>query len=71
MNSGAALEIHHLETFWVAPVPDRDRCMHPGMPFVIWVLGSRLGSDARDRCAPLWDGIVENFTMFVSSGTLI
>ncbi|WP_215853295.1 hypothetical protein [Acidithiobacillus ferrooxidans] len=55
MSNGTALEIHHLETFGVAPVLNRDRCMRPGMLFMIWVLGSGLATTPVIGLPPSWD----------------
>ncbi len=40
MTEPANLETPHVETLGVAPVPDRDRTMRPGMLFLIWALAS-------------------------------
>lgn len=69
VSSGRALEFHHLQTFGVAPVPDRNRCMPPGMLFMIQVSGPALAM------TPLiglpFHGIgLRNFTLFVLSATL-
>ena len=70
VSSGPALEFHYLKTFGVAPVPDRNRCMRPGMLFETWVLGSALAMTPviglPFHGIGLW-----NFTLFVLSATLI
>ncbi|MDD5575315.1 MAG: hypothetical protein PHP24_00525 [Acidithiobacillus sp.] len=70
VSSGPALELHHLETFGVAPVPDRNQCMRPDMRFVTWVLGPTLAMTPviglPFHGIGLW-----NFTLFVLSATLI
>ncbi|MFA7495707.1 MAG: cytosine permease [Acidithiobacillus sp.] len=39
-SSPKELVAHHVETLGVAPVPDQDRTMRPGMLFLIWALAS-------------------------------
>ncbi|MHB8236429.1 MAG: cytosine permease, partial [Acidithiobacillus ferrivorans] len=70
VSSTPALEIHHVETLGVAPVPDRDRCMRPGMLFLIWALAS--ASATTPVIALLLHGIgLWNFILIVLFATLI
>jgi len=70
VSSTPALDIHHVETLGVAPVPDRDRCMRPGMLFLIWALAS--ASATTPVIGLLLHGIgLWNFALIVLFATLI
>ncbi|MHB1581832.1 MAG: purine-cytosine permease family protein [Acidithiobacillus sp.] len=70
MTEPANLETPHVETLGVAPVPDRDRTMRPGMLFLIWALAS--ASATTPVVGLLLHGIgLWNFTLIVLFATII
>lgn len=70
MTEPANVETHHVETLGVAPVPDQDRTMRPGMLFLIWALAS--ASATTPVVGLLLHGIgLLNFTLIVLFATII